>query len=77
MPSLLFLVAEGSEKIMYTVDSSVIIGIALIGLLFLHPVLCAIDQLREPYKEEIKPVLSYIRGHQQVGDVLYVDYGSR
>jgi hypothetical protein len=77
VPSLLFLIAEGSEQIIDTVHNSAIIGIALIGLLFLHPILSAIDQLREPYREEIKPVLSYIREHQRVGDVLYVDFGSR
>jgi hypothetical protein len=77
VPSLLFIIAEGAEQIRDTIHDSAIIGIALIGLLFLHPMLSAIDQLREPYKEEMKPVLSYIREHQQVGDVLYVDYGSR
>jgi hypothetical protein len=77
VPSLLLPIAEGAGQIIDTVHSSAIIGIALIGLLFLHPMLCVIDQLREPYREEIKPVLSYIREHQRVGDVLYVDYGSR
>ncbi len=73
-PSLLLLIAEGAEKIRdRTKHNWPIIGIALVGLLFFHPVLSAGYHLIRPRTmEEIKPVMSYVRTHYQDGDVLYL-----
>lgn len=79
VPSLLLFIAEGVEQIRdKTRGNSAIIGIALICLLFLRPSLAAPYHLIKPYtKEEIKPVISYMREHWQDGDILYLYYYSR
>ena len=79
VPCLLLFIAEGVEQIRdKTKHNSAIIGIALICLLFLEPSLSASYHLIRPRtKEEIKPVISYIRDHEQSGDVLYLSMASR
>jgi len=76
IPSLLLLIAEGVEDIRdKTAQSAPIIGIVLIGLLLFHPLFSAIHHTVKPItKEEIKPVLNYIKKQWQDGDVLYVHY---
>lgn len=73
-PSLLLLIAEGAEKIRdRTKHNWPIMGIVLVGLLFLHPVLSAGYYLIRPRTmEEIKPVMNYVRIHRQDGDALYL-----
>ncbi|HLK33109.1 MAG TPA: hypothetical protein VKT29_08460, partial [Terriglobales bacterium] len=49
------------------------LGAALAVLLFLQPVLSARESLAHPLEgEEIRPVLAYVKAHQQPGDVWYV-----
>lgn len=78
VPSALLLIAEGVERIrkknrVYATATATI----LIGLLLFHPLLIAARHLVHPRtKEEIKPVMSYIREHWQSGDGLYVYYGA-
>lgn len=75
VPFLLLFIAEGAEKIW---NNSSITGVALIGLLFFHPLLSATDHLINPKtREEIKPVISYVKEHQEGGDILYLYYGSK
>ncbi len=76
LPSFLLLVAEGVEQIWERTKMSVpILGIIVLGLLFLHPVLLVVPRLVYPHtQEEIKPVLSYIQEHKQAGDLLYIYY---
>ncbi len=79
VPSLLLFIAEGAQQIRdKTKHHSAIIGTALIGLLLFHPFYFASYHLIKPRtKEEIKPVISYVREHEQNGDVLYLYYASQ
>jgi len=78
VPSILLFIAEGAEQIRYkTRHNSPFIGITLICLLFLKPSYSAGYHLIKPRtKEEIKPVISYLREHEQSGDLLYVYYSA-
>ncbi len=74
-PFVIFLIAEGGSYILTKSKSRPIkiISIFLIILLLRQPLAKAIDLIEEPlYSSEIKPVLSYIKKHQQPGDVLYI-----
>jgi len=76
LPSMLLFVAEGAEYIRaMTVDRSAFIGIALISLLFFHPLTTSAYRVIKPfYYEDIKPVMHYIKDNWREGDVLYVHY---
>lgn len=79
VPIVLIFVVEGIEHIrVKTYNYSTIIVITLIGLLVLNPLMDSSYHLLKPYtKEEIKPVLAYIRENKQNGDLIYVYYASR
>ncbi|MBN1572630.1 MAG: glycosyltransferase family 39 protein [Deltaproteobacteria bacterium] len=56
---------------------STIIGVFLIGLLFFSSFFVGEDYFFKPItREEIKPVLVYIKEHQREGDIVYVYYGA-
>jgi len=77
VPSLLLLIGEGAGYIRdKTRNSSPIIGLAVIGLLFVHPVhTAAYFQFHPaPFSQEIKSALSYIREHKQSRDILYIHW---
>lgn len=78
VPGLLLVVAEGAEQIWQkTKDGGSMIGACLIGLLFLYPVLfSSYHFIRPSRREEIKPVMNYIKEHQRAGDMLYVHHGA-
>lgn len=79
VPVVLLLVAEGAELIRSKISShnTTVLGIIFIGLLLLYPMVNTSYRLLEPhYKEEIKPVIEYVRENQQDGDVLYIYYGA-
>ncbi|MGD1715885.1 glycosyltransferase family 39 protein [Dapis sp. BLCC M172] len=74
-PYVIFLIAEGGSYILKKLKSRPIkiISIFLIILLLRQPLAKAIDLIEEPLNySDIKPVLSYIKKHQQPGDILYV-----
>jgi len=87
VPFVLLLVAEGTRYfITQTRHNSSIIGIILVLLLFFHPLQSAVLNLKNPQnsphpfqrvREEIKPVLSYVRENRQNGDVIYLYYASQ
>ena len=53
------------------------IGACLIALLFCYPmVLASHDLVRPRAREEIKPVLNYVKGHERQGDMFYVHHGA-
>ncbi len=75
IPYVIFLIAEGGSYILKKSKSRTIkiISIFLIILLLRQPLAKAIDLIEEPLNySDIKPVLSYIRKHQQPGDILYI-----
>jgi hypothetical protein len=84
-PLVLILIAAGIEHITdKTRRNSRLLEVTLVGLLLFHPLLSASYHLVEPrthvggYEilEEIKPVIRYVREHQQDGDVLHVHHNS-
>lgn len=79
VPSLLLFIAEGAEQIRNkTSHSSTMIGIILIGLLFSYPLYSTGGYLVKPQtKEEIKPVMNYIREHRHDENVIYVYCGAQ
>ena len=78
VPALVLLMAEGAQQIIdQTKPKGAWIGILFIALLFYHPLYGASYYLMHPRtKQEIKPVLSYLKEHKQDSDVLYVYYVS-
>src|SRR3984893_12155548 len=72
--SLVLVVAEGVAYIrVKTRTTAPAIGACLIGVLFFYPVLFSSYHLIRPsFREEIKPVLSYIQAHARPGDSLYI-----
>jgi hypothetical protein len=82
-PSLFLFIAEGAACIRdKTRHNFLLLGIIIIGLLFLKPMLTAgsnlmtLSRYRLSPVEDIKPVMHYIREHKNDGDVLYLYYGS-
>ena len=74
-PFVIFLIAEGGSYILKKskLRPIKIITILLILLLLRQPLVKAIKLIEKPLNlSEIKPVLSYIKKHQQPGDILYV-----
>ncbi len=76
VPFLLLLVAEGAERIRsLTTPVAPSVGVILIGLLLFHPAAIALRFLLHPRtREEIRPVLAYVKEKAAPGDGLYV-YG--
>ncbi len=76
VPFILLLIAEGTGYIREKLNNgSKIIGIIFVGLLFLHPLAWTTYHAAKPSsREEIKPVLTYIKKNWRKGDILYVYY---
>jgi hypothetical protein len=74
VPFVLIFVVKGIEIILVkTRNHTAIIGITCIVLLLSYPVLSTSYRLIKPRAiEEIRPVISYIKGHWQQGDLLYL-----
>ena len=74
-PFMILLIAEGVAFIWRKTrqEPTVVLSALLLILLLTQPVIKASQLLFTPYlREEIKPVLSYIKSHQQPNDILYV-----
>lgn len=76
VPFIILIIAEGTEYIREKISfSSQVIGIILVGLLFLHPLSwAAYNTVKPSSREEIKPVLAHIKNNWKSGDILYVYY---
>lgn len=79
VPSLLLILSEGAEYIRArTRLNSPIVGVALIALLFFHPLLLAKDGLLHARpRQETRPVIGYVRDHKQDGDTVYLYFNSK
>jgi len=77
-PSFILLISAGLESIHTRTRTTLpYLSALLVGFLFMHPLLSAARHLVEPQtKEEIKPMIEYVRNHRTSGDVLYVYYSS-
>jgi len=74
-PFALLLIAEGAVYICHRAWAKGLswLGILYLVLLLVYPVGSASALLIQPdWREEIKPVIEYVRQHQQPGDVVYV-----
>jgi len=84
VPSLLLIIAEGTEYIKdRTKSSSSLIGAMFIGLLFFHPILSITNNVITwtPYHhsrpiQDIKSVMNYHEKHTKDGDIIYVYWAS-
>ncbi len=78
VPVFLLFIAEGAEHIRErTKNNCAIVGIAIICLLFLHPINNAVSQLiKLDHREEIKVVINYVLKQEKSGDQLYLYYGA-
>jgi hypothetical protein len=73
-PSLLLFIGNGAEQVrVATGHQRSVAGFALIALLFFHPLWDAsYNFFRPPAKEEIRPVIEYVKEHKRTGDALYL-----
>lgn len=74
-PFIILLIAEGTDYIRRKTwyKPTVIVSILILILLLAPPLGSASQLLVKPsLKGEIKPVISYIKSHQQPGDILYI-----
>lgn len=74
-PFVLLLIAEGAAYICHRAWAKGLswLGILYLVLLLVYPIGSASALLIQPdWREEIKPVIAYVRQHQQPGDVVYV-----
>jgi hypothetical protein len=79
LPAVLLVVAAGAQ---YISDKkrpySIFIGLALVALLLIQPVGGATNNMLHPHsREDIRPIMAYVRDHQQPGDVIYVYHHQR
>lgn len=74
VPSMLIFIAQGADEIIEMIrPRDTVTALTFVVLLLLHPGLFAGYYLLKPYqREEIKPVINYVREHHCPGDVLYL-----
>lgn len=79
VPIVILFIAEGIKQIKTkTSNNSSILVIIIIGLLIFPPLLSTSYHLLKPRtREEIKPIISYVRENRQSGDLLYLYYSSQ
>ena len=88
VPAALLLMAEGAVEISMAAHARLpVIGLVLVGLLFLDPASYVMHHFAKPhveiarpgvmFPEEIKPVMAYLGSHEQSDDLTYLFYGSQ
>lgn len=89
VPLVLLIIAEGLIYLCHCLrPDHHWLGYILAGLLFFHPLYYAAGNLKNPrfitndsdyqrVREDIKPVLAYVRQNRQVGDVIYLYYATQ
>jgi len=77
-PCLMLLVGYGAHYIYSkTKKNARVIAVLTIALLLLQPLYSAGSHLIRPHvREEIKPVINYVRHHSLPGDIIYLYYNS-
>lgn len=79
IPALLMMIAAGIERIVsskppYTLAA----GATIAALLLIQPVGGATNNMLHPQaRQDIKPILAYVRDHRQPGDLIYVYHHQR
>lgn len=80
LPTVILLIAEGIAQLVQWTPRSWRIGVALVLVLAVAagPIWLAGERLIHPRtREEIRPVLAFIRDHWRTGDTIYVHYGAQ
>ena len=79
VPIIMIFIGEGVDQVIHnTKHTGRIVGVSLCVLLFCQPVFKAASHLRSPIeREEIKPVLNYLKQNFQNGDGLYLYHASK
>jgi hypothetical protein len=80
VPSVILLLVQGVAQLVQWTPRpwTMPIALALVVLLALGPAYGAVASLvHSRHREEIRPVLEFIRDHWQPGDTLYVHYGAQ
>ena len=73
VPSLIIFVGAGIEKLNEKFKDKPLIVWTLVGLLLVHPFIYAGQGFFKPMlREEIKPLMHYIKKHQSQGDIVYL-----
>jgi len=76
VPSIIILVAEGINY--FRNKSHNIVVLIMVGLLFINPMITAIDSINSPrLVEEIRPVVDYVLKNKQPFDRLYLYYRTK
>jgi hypothetical protein len=76
VPVMILLISEGVEYVREKIGkNSLVIGIVLSTFLLFHPGLSAVYHLFNPEtKDEMKPVLNYVKENWHDGDIIYLHY---
>jgi hypothetical protein len=88
VPAVLLLMAQGAQKMREALHPQVsTAGPLLLALLFLDPGMYMLQHFGKPHveivrpgimlPEEIKPVIAYLRSHEQPGDLVYLYGGAQ
>lgn len=79
IPAVLLVLASGIEYIINKKPPySVAAGLAIAALLLFQPAGGATSNMLHPYaRQDIKPIMAYVRDHKQPGDVVYVYHHQR
>lgn len=78
VPFIVLLIGEGMDRIIAASRPQVpMIGVLLVGLLFVHPALSSVAHLVKPRTvQETRPVIAYLWAHQHIGDRVYLYHGA-
>ncbi|OKH25095.1 hypothetical protein NIES1031_14745 [Chroogloeocystis siderophila 5.2 s.c.1] len=72
-PFFILLISEGVALIKYTKKNQIKIRTLILILLLVPPLGTATYLMIKPYeKQEIRPIIAYIKEHQQLNDIIYV-----
>ena len=79
IPAVLMVIAAGVQRIItFKLPYSLAAGSAIAALLLFQPVGGATSNMLRPHaREDIKPILAYVRDHRQPGDLIYVYHHQR
>ena len=78
VPIIMIFIGEGVDQVIHnTKHTGRIVGVSLCVLLLCQPAFKAVSHLRSPIeREEIRPVLNYVKQNFQKGDGLYLYHSS-
>ena len=77
IPIFLLFIAQGLYQMIVALHLYKLIGILVVAILLINPIIMSAGHIIYPRKrEEVKPVLQYIKEHRKRSDEIYVYYGA-